>query len=217
MPGKRGFTLTELLMVVAVVATVVGILFPVFAQARESSRRTVCLSNLRQLALAHQMYVHDYDEILPHWWHLAAGRIVLWPEFLLPYYRDRRLLDQNFSSAVARAEGAWLADYAMVAWGAGGSGTAAFPYFRWPGSYFYSESGVGRAMAVGDVRRPGETLQFTDGVTSRQGSNTLSRHANEVMNGAFLDGHAQRVPKAEYERVDHDERGYFYHFAAADR
>src|SRR5258706_516551 len=59
-----GFTLIELLVVIAIIAILAALLFPVFAKARESARRTSCLSNLRQLNLAFQQYTQDYDEML---------------------------------------------------------------------------------------------------------------------------------------------------------
>jgi prepilin-type N-terminal cleavage/methylation domain-containing protein/prepilin-type processing-associated H-X9-DG protein len=62
---KRGFTLIELLVVIAIIAILAAILFPVFAQARESARKATCLSNLKEIDLAVQMYVQDYDECMP--------------------------------------------------------------------------------------------------------------------------------------------------------
>lgn len=70
---RRGFTLIELLMVVAVIAILAGLLFPVFSSAREAARRTVCVSNLRQLGSAAAMYTQDYDETLPCTWDGAIG------------------------------------------------------------------------------------------------------------------------------------------------
>src|SRR5689334_25448872 len=67
-----GFTLIELLVVIAIIAILAAILFPVFARAREQARRTVCMSNMKQLSMGLMMYVQDYDERMPHaamnWW-----------------------------------------------------------------------------------------------------------------------------------------------------
>ena len=58
----RGFTLIELLTVIAIICLLAAILFPVFAQARETARRAVCVSNLKQIVLAWQMYAQDFDQ-----------------------------------------------------------------------------------------------------------------------------------------------------------
>lgn len=62
---KDGFTLIELLVVIAIIAILAAILFPVFARAREAARKSSCQSNLKELALAAQMYWNDYDAMLP--------------------------------------------------------------------------------------------------------------------------------------------------------
>jgi prepilin-type N-terminal cleavage/methylation domain-containing protein len=62
---NKGFTLIELLVVIAIIASLAAILFPVFAQAREKGRQTQCLSNMRQLGTAFQLYTTDYDDIYP--------------------------------------------------------------------------------------------------------------------------------------------------------
>ncbi len=60
----RAFTLIELLVVIAIIAILAAILFPVFAQAKLAAKRTVALSNAKQLALAELMYQNDYDDNL---------------------------------------------------------------------------------------------------------------------------------------------------------
>ena len=65
MRARRGFTLIELLVVIAIIAILAAILFPVFAQARESARQATCSQNLRQIGQAFWMYLQDYDERMP--------------------------------------------------------------------------------------------------------------------------------------------------------
>jgi prepilin-type N-terminal cleavage/methylation domain-containing protein/prepilin-type processing-associated H-X9-DG protein len=62
---QRAFTLIELLVVIAIIAILAAILFPVFAQARDKARQATCVSNMKQIGLAMNMYVQDYDETFP--------------------------------------------------------------------------------------------------------------------------------------------------------
>ena len=58
----KAFTLIELLVVIAIIAILAAILFPVFAQAKAAAKKTVCLSNLKQMALGHMMYAGDNND-----------------------------------------------------------------------------------------------------------------------------------------------------------
>ena len=62
---RRAFTLIELLVVIAIIAILAAILFPVFAQAKEAAKKTSCLSNLKELSLAFQLYGGDSDDAFP--------------------------------------------------------------------------------------------------------------------------------------------------------
>lgn len=56
---RGGFTLVELLVVIAILGLLMSILLPSLSAAKEMARRGVCLANVRRLAVAGQMYVHD--------------------------------------------------------------------------------------------------------------------------------------------------------------
>jgi prepilin-type N-terminal cleavage/methylation domain-containing protein/prepilin-type processing-associated H-X9-DG protein len=72
---KKAFTLIELLVVIAIIAILAAILFPVFASAKEAAKKTVCLSNVKQIALGVYMYTNDYDDtyMQTSWENDAAG------------------------------------------------------------------------------------------------------------------------------------------------
>jgi prepilin-type N-terminal cleavage/methylation domain-containing protein len=62
---KRAFTLVELLVVIAIIAVLAALLFPVIGRAKESSKAAACISNLRQLGVAIQLYVQENNNRLP--------------------------------------------------------------------------------------------------------------------------------------------------------
>jgi prepilin-type N-terminal cleavage/methylation domain-containing protein/prepilin-type processing-associated H-X9-DG protein len=62
---RRGFTLIELLVVIAIIGILAAMVFPVFARARESARKVVCLSNVKNVSLAINMYLADNNDTLP--------------------------------------------------------------------------------------------------------------------------------------------------------
>lgn len=71
---RSGFTLIELLVVIAIIAILAAILFPVFARAREQARKSTCQNNMKECALAVQLYWSDFDSTLPSSMVTAVGR-----------------------------------------------------------------------------------------------------------------------------------------------
>lgn len=59
---RKAFTLIELLVVIAIIAVLMAILFPALNRAREQGKRIVCLNNIKQLALAWNLYADDYND-----------------------------------------------------------------------------------------------------------------------------------------------------------
>jgi prepilin-type N-terminal cleavage/methylation domain-containing protein len=77
---RRGFTLLEMLLVVAIIALLGALLWPVLQRGRQRSYEPVCTSNLRQFHIAFSLYREDYDDTARY------------QALLLPYIRDRRIL-----------------------------------------------------------------------------------------------------------------------------
>src|SRR5689334_3739083 len=85
----RAFTLIELLVVIAIIAILAAILFPVFAQARDKARQASCLSNEKQLMLAHRMYMQDFDDTsVPERYQAARIGWVSYKVMILPYVKN---------------------------------------------------------------------------------------------------------------------------------
>lgn len=86
---RTGFTLVELLIVVAIIAMLAAMLLPALREAREKSKTISCQNNLKQLAAASFLYCGDYNDWLPHSGGASAttldGIYVCWKALLAPY------------------------------------------------------------------------------------------------------------------------------------
>ena len=94
MENRRAFTLIELLVVIAIIAILAAILFPVFAQAKAAAKKTVSLSNTKQLALAHIMYGGDDDDVFASSW--AKQFVGDFHFFVQPYMKSLDVLFNPF-------------------------------------------------------------------------------------------------------------------------
>jgi prepilin-type N-terminal cleavage/methylation domain-containing protein len=107
--ANRGFTLVELLVVIAIIGVLMGLLLPAINAARESARRTTCLSNLKQLGLASLVH-EDRTKRLPSggWGTLWVGypdggnglkQPGGWVYNILPYLEESSLHDAGQGTA----------------------------------------------------------------------------------------------------------------------
>ncbi len=208
--STRGFTLIELLVVIAIIAILAAILFPVFARAREKARQSSCLSNVKQIMLAVQMYVQDYDELLPegtsYWespWAPGVADAGPWYALLMPYIKNEQVLvcpshrhTQNFSDT---GDSALLWDDwqdTVISYGANMDlGRPGVPLasldqptewvwlteYNTFSQYWYTGSGRGCSTLPNDSYRP-------------WGSHAEFEH-NGQMNLGYVDGHAKSISK----------------------
>jgi prepilin-type N-terminal cleavage/methylation domain-containing protein len=99
-----GFTLLELLVVLALTASLMAMLFPVFARVREKGRATTCLSNLRQLGMAMAMYAQDADELYPRGTDALSRYSFSQPGNVNPVYQSLPLLTDLLAPYVKNRE-----------------------------------------------------------------------------------------------------------------
>ncbi len=99
----RGFTLVELLAVIAIIAVLVALLIPAVQFAREAGRRSQCQSQIRQIGLA----IHNYEaafKVLPNGGSSATE--LSWHVSILPYMEQSTLYNQfDFSTSVYLSKG----------------------------------------------------------------------------------------------------------------
>ena len=207
---KRGFTLIELLVVIAIIAILAAILFPVFARAREKARQSSCLSNLKQIGLASQMYTQDYDETHTPSDQGCAPPNYMWLQLLIPYMKNDQIgLCPSYPGVHTSTCGASYnkpsnyvqGGYAINAWRDRGTG----------GTTQYGP-GYGRGQKLTQIETPAEIIYACDQGTdlsvncyrisnmSQVAGGTLyetnrryavsDRH-NGGFNAAFCDGHGK--------------------------
>jgi prepilin-type N-terminal cleavage/methylation domain-containing protein/prepilin-type processing-associated H-X9-DG protein len=181
--SRSGFTLVELLVVIAVIAILAAILFPVFAQVREKARQTMCLSNIRQMASSLMMYAQDYDEVFPPVVSVNPGETyyyqVSWMNRLQPYIRNIGLFvcpSSNHRNTDWRVSADLLLNYSYspsARTTASGDDAVvvrtAFGQALWEGlGGFYGSQRVGlytrvaSSHGLADIARPAETAAIID-------------------------------------------------------
>jgi prepilin-type N-terminal cleavage/methylation domain-containing protein len=100
--ARRAFTLVELLVVIAIIGVLVALLLPAVQAARESARSSQCDNNIRQVALALQMY-HDAQSHLPTGGDADPAVVVYpigWTIRVMPYMEEgnRLAVVQGFAT-----------------------------------------------------------------------------------------------------------------------
>jgi len=186
-PGEHRFTLIELLVVIAIIAILASLLLPALSQARARGRRSVCMSQVKQLAMCNLMYAQDYDEHTLPYCTGSSGAGYRWYHMMEPYYGSRAVLKCTSQRITdTSVTGGWELSYGINR--TAGSSEAAYQYVK-----------------LGRIKHPDETVMFTDtrandleykafptfysSVSASWGDTISPRHSGGS-NFSYYDGHA---------------------------
>lgn len=85
---QQGFTLTELLVVISIIAVLAGMLLPAVGMVRDAAKMAKCQSNIRQLGMAQFAYAQDNDGLLPADTPASWQSVDCWTIMIRPYIED---------------------------------------------------------------------------------------------------------------------------------
>ncbi len=195
--SRGGFTLIELLVVMAIIAVLAGILLPVFMRARRTAQKVSCLSQVKQLLQASQMYCNDHGRRLvpARVWDTSGGTLgTTWCVLLQPYLKNSKQLlicPHDPAPQTARNSTDLPHSYGI---------NYSLTYLTG-----FGQNHLARSMS--SLHRTSDLILFFD-MKSEVGSmgasyvsfHRLSRVAfrhDEVANFGFLDGHAKPLREAD--------------------
>jgi prepilin-type processing-associated H-X9-DG protein len=165
------------LVVIAIIAILAAILFPVFARAREQARRASCASNLKQIGLAVMQYVQDYDETYPIANMYTSPQQTMWYNVLDPYARSQQLF---VCPDVGRAGLGGTTQSATNDYGWNLCGTSAYGYQGNGFGYYYNQectpsgaSGQHHPVTLSQVQESATTILITDPPSNGYASGSL--------------------------------------------
>ena len=225
MLSRRGFTLIELLVVIAIIAILAAILFPVFSQAKAAAKKSVCLSNARQIATGMHLYMQDADDVTPTTYTVAGKTVDIYQTFQ-PYLKNMDVFfcpeHERHARAYPSCDNADTVPGAYVPSGPNADRCLGIGY-NWGFGVWAGGALVGPLVVNPDgtraqpgvsataAERPAELAAFGDTYNGRRytmsavGSQTTHytgpprnsglRHGGRF-NYAYLDGHAKSVAMA---------------------
>jgi prepilin-type N-terminal cleavage/methylation domain-containing protein/prepilin-type processing-associated H-X9-DG protein len=183
-PSHPGFTLVELLVVIGIISVLIAVLLPALGAARSQGKAVACLSNVRQIAMAAQMYANDYKVYIGFPPDRKAA--------LYPYLRQGKSnadFDErqvwNCPANDRREQEASYGFNTNLNW------IKIVKVRRWTETVALCDAGLldnGQPSTATHVWPPGRP-----GTTTSCRPNHL-RHPKQAVSVGFVDGHAERMP-----------------------
>jgi len=195
-----GFTLLELLVVIAVIAVLASMLLPALARAKDKAKAITCLTNLRQWGVAAHLFAADNQDLLP---------------------KDGKITSDSTNDAwyidLPRALG--VATYHEIPWRTNttmslgrsiwicpantnrGTGNNVFHYAENPNINKTGAAGSGNQVKISSILTPSTVVWMFDTKNNRPSDSASAVHTNLHNRGAqfvFLDAHAARFKNTEY-------------------
>lgn len=203
---RDGFSLVELLVVLAVISVLAALLFPVFLTVRGKARQTACASNLHQIGLGIGMYMQDYDGLYPRGVdpadRLDPAHFSRYPDFQadiphLPWLQDllKPYVPAPQVFACPADCGVDVADFS-------GAILNAFPteYGKYGTSYSYTTTIAARRWGEQNLSVPAQTPVLFDCAGHWHGTLTpLELRYNTL----FADAHVKNVTHSQWEEYYH--------------
>lgn len=211
---QSGFTLIELLVVISIIALLMALVLPTLRAARETARSVKCLTQIKQIHLAIEMYANDHGYYPPtrdssdNWWvnHICQSSNGDQGGGYLPWTKQQvwgqaSMTDLARAEAVARSTVFWCPEDPRGVQPSpsidpdNGKGVSYLPYKGYPAQ----ESGLGGVLSQKPItiRRPSDTAMLMEAWETNGGyfglpsvmENLRYRH-QDVMNVVYVDGHA---------------------------
>src|SRR5688500_13807048 len=152
--GHRAFTLVELIVVIGIIGLLIGVLLPALQASRAQSKAVTCLSNVRQIACAAQMYAHDNKVYVTYIPATATSPARDRKDLLFSYIRQGRNNSDNRGNQVWHCPSNERVDVET--------------------SYGFNTKL--NAVKLSRIRRWSETVALCDGGLKDEGTPSLSTH-----------------------------------------